>query len=340
MTAHRYVHYILQPRVATHATAPRSHFSTRQCSASHGKGITRLSLQCYYSSLACPILKFVSIRAYLGSFGASVGHVTSLNPFEARLQQIWNEMSQDIIQNLYASMPYRIAWYIRARGGSTGTWEVERGQCYDLVRFLCQTIFENLNITEADCKEPLPAPGNRSNERRYKEKDLTRTEEKRSERDVPLVASESQSYRPEDSYVSENSSESEDQSDGDSEYRIVKLYERVYSDISDASSESNGADNETGVSRVYHNEIHEVPAVEVHRQMLRHLAIQGSKVSDPLRLLHQKHWNRAASKRFLPAVVHLFQLWAPVQLLHWKYWNRAASKRLPPSGVYSVQDLY
>ncbi|GFS97262.1 RT_RNaseH domain-containing protein [Trichonephila clavipes] len=32
------------------------------------------------------------------------------------------------------------------------------------------------------CKEPLPAPGNRSNERRYKEKDLARTEEKRSER--------------------------------------------------------------------------------------------------------------------------------------------------------------
>ncbi|GFU72948.1 transposable element Tcb1 transposase [Trichonephila clavipes] len=32
---------------------------------------------------------------------------TSLNELEARLQQIWNEMFQDIIQNLYASMPYR-----------------------------------------------------------------------------------------------------------------------------------------------------------------------------------------------------------------------------------------
>ncbi|GFV60651.1 hypothetical protein TNCV_46031 [Trichonephila clavipes] len=28
-------------------------------------------------------------------------------------------MSQDIIQNLHASMPNRIAWCIRARGGST-----------------------------------------------------------------------------------------------------------------------------------------------------------------------------------------------------------------------------
>ncbi|GFT82830.1 hypothetical protein TNCV_4433931 [Trichonephila clavipes] len=29
------------------------------------------------------------------------------------------------------------------------------------------------------CKEPLPAPGNRSNERRYREKDLATTEEKK-----------------------------------------------------------------------------------------------------------------------------------------------------------------
>ncbi|GFY09638.1 transposable element Tcb2 transposase [Trichonephila clavipes] len=32
--------------------------------------------------------------------GRRVGHLTSLNELEARLQQIWNEMSQDIIQNL------------------------------------------------------------------------------------------------------------------------------------------------------------------------------------------------------------------------------------------------
>ncbi|GFU69305.1 transposable element Tcb2 transposase [Trichonephila clavipes] len=31
--------------------------------------------------------------------GRRVGHPTSLNKLEARLQQIWNEMSQDIIQN-------------------------------------------------------------------------------------------------------------------------------------------------------------------------------------------------------------------------------------------------
>ncbi|GFW41858.1 transposable element Tcb1 transposase [Trichonephila clavipes] len=52
--------------------------------------------------------------------GRRVGHPTSLNELEARLQKIWNEMSQDIIQNLYASMPDHIASCIRARGDSTG----------------------------------------------------------------------------------------------------------------------------------------------------------------------------------------------------------------------------
>ncbi|GFS81364.1 transposable element Tcb2 transposase [Trichonephila clavipes] len=52
--------------------------------------------------------------------GQRVGHPMSLNELEARLQHIWNEISQDIIQNLYASMPNRIASCIRARGGSTG----------------------------------------------------------------------------------------------------------------------------------------------------------------------------------------------------------------------------
>ncbi|GFW80993.1 transposable element Tcb1 transposase [Trichonephila clavipes] len=48
-----------------------------------------------------------------------VGHLTSLSKPEARLQQIWNEMSQDIIQNLHASMLDRIASCIRTREGST-----------------------------------------------------------------------------------------------------------------------------------------------------------------------------------------------------------------------------
>ncbi|GFT29135.1 transposable element Tcb1 transposase [Trichonephila clavipes] len=49
-----------------------------------------------------------------------VGHPTSLDELKAKLQQIWNEMFQDIIQNLYASMSDRIASCIRARVGLTG----------------------------------------------------------------------------------------------------------------------------------------------------------------------------------------------------------------------------
>ncbi|GFV24583.1 transposable element Tcb2 transposase [Trichonephila clavipes] len=52
--------------------------------------------------------------------GRRVEHPTSLSELEARLQQIWNQMSQDIIQKLYASMPNRIASCNCSRGGSTG----------------------------------------------------------------------------------------------------------------------------------------------------------------------------------------------------------------------------
>ncbi|GFV07810.1 transposable element Tcb1 transposase [Trichonephila clavipes] len=54
------------------------------------------------------------------NLGWQVGYPTSLNELESRLQQIWNEMSQDIIQNSYALMPDRIASCICARGVQQG----------------------------------------------------------------------------------------------------------------------------------------------------------------------------------------------------------------------------
>ncbi|GFW39276.1 transposable element Tcb1 transposase [Trichonephila clavipes] len=54
------------------------------------------------------------------NLGRRVEHPTSFNELEARLQEILNEISQDIIQNLCASVPDRIASCIRARVGSTG----------------------------------------------------------------------------------------------------------------------------------------------------------------------------------------------------------------------------
>ncbi|GFW97966.1 transposable element Tcb2 transposase [Trichonephila clavipes] len=53
------------------------------------------------------------IRDHLGW---RAGHPMSLNELEARLQQIWKEMSQGIMQNLNALMPDRITSCIRARG--------------------------------------------------------------------------------------------------------------------------------------------------------------------------------------------------------------------------------
>ncbi|GFU94040.1 transposable element Tcb1 transposase [Trichonephila clavipes] len=54
------------------------------------------------------------------NLGWRVEHPTSLNKLEPRLQQIWNETSQEVVQNLYTSMTDRIASCIRARGGSKG----------------------------------------------------------------------------------------------------------------------------------------------------------------------------------------------------------------------------
>ncbi|GFW83637.1 uncharacterized protein TNCV_2204861 [Trichonephila clavipes] len=107
--------------VATHATAPRSHFfQKRQWLASHGKG----SQDCFSIVTSHPwparSLDLSSIEHIWDHLGWRVGHPMSLNELVARLQQIWNEMSQDIIQNLYASMPDRIASCIRARGSSIG----------------------------------------------------------------------------------------------------------------------------------------------------------------------------------------------------------------------------
>ncbi|GFW93212.1 transposable element Tcb1 transposase [Trichonephila clavipes] len=60
------------------------------------------------------------IEHIMDHLGRRVGNPTSLIQLGAMLQQIGNEISQDILLNLYASMPTRIAACIRARGGSTG----------------------------------------------------------------------------------------------------------------------------------------------------------------------------------------------------------------------------
>ncbi|GFT30712.1 transposable element Tcb1 transposase [Trichonephila clavipes] len=87
--------------------------------------MVRVSQDCLHSVTTLPwperspdLSPIVHIWDHLGR---RVGLLMSLNELEARLQQIWNVMSQNIIQNLYASIPNRIASCIRARGGSTGS---------------------------------------------------------------------------------------------------------------------------------------------------------------------------------------------------------------------------
>ncbi|GFY19313.1 transposable element Tcb1 transposase [Trichonephila clavipes] len=70
MTAQRYVHDILQPHVLPlMQRLPGAIF--QQYSASHGKGVTRLSPHSYYLSLVCTLPRFISNRAYLLSFGTA-----------------------------------------------------------------------------------------------------------------------------------------------------------------------------------------------------------------------------------------------------------------------------
>ncbi|KAG9481420.1 hypothetical protein GDO78_010576 [Eleutherodactylus coqui] len=52
--------------------------------------------------------------------GCQPQQLTSLHNLEAQLQQMWSDMLQDTIWNLYASMPTRITSYIQSRGRTTG----------------------------------------------------------------------------------------------------------------------------------------------------------------------------------------------------------------------------
>ncbi|GFX72760.1 transposable element Tcb1 transposase [Trichonephila clavipes] len=120
MTAKRFVHDIMQPRgLPRMQWLPGASFQ-QENARSH---TARVSQDCLRTVTTLPWLvrfpELSPIKKIFDHLGWRVGHPTSLNELEARLQQIWNEMSQDIIQILYASMPDRIVSFIRAREGST-----------------------------------------------------------------------------------------------------------------------------------------------------------------------------------------------------------------------------
>ncbi|GFU15797.1 transposable element Tcb1 transposase [Trichonephila clavipes] len=121
ITAQRYVHDILPPHVLSlMQRLPGAIFQQDNA----GPHTARVSQDCLrtITTLPWPIrsLDLSPIEHIWDHLGRRVGPPTILNELDARLQQIWNEMSQDIIQNLYASMPDRFVSCICARGGSTG----------------------------------------------------------------------------------------------------------------------------------------------------------------------------------------------------------------------------
>ncbi|GFY01225.1 transposable element Tcb1 transposase [Trichonephila clavipes] len=88
----------------------QEHFSARQFSASHGKGVTRLSPHYYYPSLACPIPRFVSNHAYVVSFGmtswASHAFERSRDKATANMERNVSSLHIEIV--CLNDRPYRI----------------------------------------------------------------------------------------------------------------------------------------------------------------------------------------------------------------------------------------
>ncbi|GFV55729.1 transposable element Tcb2 transposase [Trichonephila clavipes] len=120
MTTQRYVHEILQPHAFPLMQRLPGAISQQDNVRPH---TARVSQDCLLTVTTLPWLArspdLSPVDHIWDHLGRLFGHPMSLNELKARLQHIWNEMSQDIIQNLYASMPDRMASCICARLGST-----------------------------------------------------------------------------------------------------------------------------------------------------------------------------------------------------------------------------
>ncbi|GFU06459.1 transposable element Tcb1 transposase [Trichonephila clavipes] len=121
MTAQQYVPDTLQPHVLPLMQRLPGAIFQQDNVQPHTAGVSQ-DCRCTVTILPWPARfpDLSPIEHISDHLGRQVGHSASLNELEARLQQIWNEVSQDIIQNLYASMPDHIVSCFRARGGSTG----------------------------------------------------------------------------------------------------------------------------------------------------------------------------------------------------------------------------
>ncbi|GFV20213.1 transposable element Tcb1 transposase [Trichonephila clavipes] len=120
MTVQRYVHDIQQPHVMPIMQQLPGALFQKNNIRPHTARISQDCLRTvatFFSPARSPDLS--PIKYIWNHLGRRVGHSPRLNEQDARLQQTWNEMSQDNMQNLYASMHDRRASCIRARRGST-----------------------------------------------------------------------------------------------------------------------------------------------------------------------------------------------------------------------------
>ncbi|GFX49773.1 transposable element Tcb2 transposase [Trichonephila clavipes] len=112
MTAKRYVRDILQPHVLPLMQrlpeAIFQQYNARPHTARVSQDCLRTVTTVPWPARSPDLSPMEHIWDHLGW---RVVLPTSLDELEAILQQIWNEMSQNIIQNLYALKPDRIASY-------------------------------------------------------------------------------------------------------------------------------------------------------------------------------------------------------------------------------------
>ncbi|GFV31998.1 transposable element Tcb1 transposase [Trichonephila clavipes] len=71
MTAHRYVHDILQSQVLPLLQRLPGAIFQEDNDRPHMARVSQYSYYCYYSSLTCLIPRFVSNKSYLGPFGTA-----------------------------------------------------------------------------------------------------------------------------------------------------------------------------------------------------------------------------------------------------------------------------
>ncbi|GFX49842.1 transposable element Tcb1 transposase [Trichonephila clavipes] len=120
MTAQRYVHDILHPHLLPLMQRLPGAIFQQDNAQPHMTRVSQDYLHTFITLFWHARSPDLSLNEHMWDhLGRRVGHPSSLNELETRLEQIRNKMSQDIMQNLYASMPDRIASCNRARGGST-----------------------------------------------------------------------------------------------------------------------------------------------------------------------------------------------------------------------------